>query len=192
MEVDLDLAVERVLEGDREAFREIIEVCEARVRMVLAAALPDPAMVEDLAQEVFITAYTRLNTYSPGTDFSAWIKRIARNLARNERRNSSRRKRCSERYARELEHGLERRVDELSRALGNAALQALRECLDAAHGQVRQLLYERYDRNMSSDEIGRKRGRRAGWARLVLHRARLELAECLRRKGQLGLEPRNQ
>jgi RNA polymerase sigma-70 factor, ECF subfamily len=79
-------AIGAVLAGDREAYRQIITACEAKVRIVLAAILPVQDMVDDIAQEVFVTAYGKLRDYEPGSDFVAWLKAIARNLALNERR----------------------------------------------------------------------------------------------------------
>src|SRR5579871_2137301 len=82
----LDRIIEAVVGGDRESYRQVILRCEAMVRMILAAILPDPGGVDDVAQEVFVTAFGKLNQYQPGTDFELWLKAIARNLALNERK----------------------------------------------------------------------------------------------------------
>jgi RNA polymerase sigma-70 factor (ECF subfamily) len=77
----LDRSVEAVLHGNREADREVIAQCEANVRVVLAAILPDVEGIDDLAQEVFVTAYAKLPEFELGKDFGLWIKGIARHLA---------------------------------------------------------------------------------------------------------------
>src|SRR5256885_754611 len=100
-ESNLDPLVEAVLRGDREAYREVITQCEAKVRVVLAAILPDSSAVEDVAQEVFVTAYAKLHSYQLGTDLVLWIKAIARHLALNERRRWLRQARFRDRFAAE-------------------------------------------------------------------------------------------
>jgi DNA-directed RNA polymerase specialized sigma24 family protein len=62
--------VTAVLTGDREAYRQIILLCEARVRLILAAILPDSDKVDDIAQEVFVTAYSKLVDYRAGSDLA--------------------------------------------------------------------------------------------------------------------------
>ena len=89
----LDALVGATLAGDREAYRQIITLSEAKVRVVLAAILPDSSVVEDLAQEVYVTAFYKLVDYRPGSDFLASLTTIARNLALNERRRWHRRER---------------------------------------------------------------------------------------------------
>src|SRR6266852_437387 len=106
-EAKLDALVAAVLADDREAYRQIIELCEAKVRVVLAAILPDREAVDDLAQEVFVTAYAKLGDFQPGSDFVAWLKAIARNLALNERKRWFRHERFKEKFQAEMETRLE-------------------------------------------------------------------------------------
>ena len=82
----LDAAIIRSRSGDRDAYRQVIEGVEAAVRIVVAAIVPDRAQVDDVAQEVFITAWGKLDDYHAGSDPVRWFKAIARNLALNARR----------------------------------------------------------------------------------------------------------
>ena len=110
-----------MLDGDREAYRQVIELCEVKVWIVLVAILPDPDSVDDLAQETFIHAYERLSEYRPGTDFYAWAKEIARNLALNERRRWIRRQTATRRYRTQIAESLEPELLALSeRETGDA------------------------------------------------------------------------
>jgi Sigma-70 region 2 len=102
-------AIGAVLAGDREAYRQIITACEAKVRIVLAAILPVQDMVDDIAKEVFVTAYGKLRDYEPGSDFVAWLKAIARNLALNERRRWFRHARFRDKLHAEVERSVEYR-----------------------------------------------------------------------------------
>jgi RNA polymerase sigma-70 factor, ECF subfamily len=71
--------VARALKGRQEAFREIVVRFERPVYSLVARMLQDPATAEDLAQEVFIKAFRRLDTYDPQRKFSSWLFKIAHN-----------------------------------------------------------------------------------------------------------------
>lgn len=49
------------------------------------------AVVEDLVQEVFVIAFTRIHAYGGGVPFVSWLRGIAVNVARNFRRRERRR-----------------------------------------------------------------------------------------------------
>jgi RNA polymerase sigma-70 factor, ECF subfamily len=180
---NLEACVAAVRAGEREAYRQVVELCEARVRIVLAAILPDSDGVDDLAQEVFVTAYGKLNEYRPGSDFVAWLKAIARGLALNERRRWFRQARMKGKFELEFETSLEPFVEAFSERYAGDVLDALRECLGRLEDLARGMIEDSYFQNLSSHEIARRRGREDGWVRLVLFRARLALAACLQSKG---------
>jgi RNA polymerase sigma-70 factor (ECF subfamily) len=75
---DVEL-VARALKGQQEAFREIVVRFERPVYSLVARMLQDPAASEDLAQEVFLKAFRRLDTYDSTRKFSSWLFKIAHN-----------------------------------------------------------------------------------------------------------------
>ena len=139
---DFDGMVEQVLAGDREAFRGIVESCESKVRLVLAAMLPESSNVDDLTQETFVTAFRKLPQYEPGTNFPAWIKAIARNLALNERRAWHRRLAMNKKYEAvlEIENRLDNAVDMLGGSLSDEIAAALRDCINALAPHTREMV----------------------------------------------------
>jgi RNA polymerase sigma-70 factor (ECF subfamily) len=62
-----------------------------RVTAVALRYFPDLADAEDLAQEAFVRAYTKLKTLKPGVPFEYWIMRIAANLCLDRIRKDRRR-----------------------------------------------------------------------------------------------------
>ena len=109
MSVDIRAIVQQVQEGDREAFTEIIREYQARLRMLMRVLLWDPSAVDDVTQEVFVTAYVRIDTYDPTQgEFYGWLKGIARNLAINENRKRKRRSESAEDYLAEIKAEQER------------------------------------------------------------------------------------
>jgi RNA polymerase sigma-70 factor (ECF subfamily) len=74
----------RVLGGDLEAFRILVERYQRPLFGLVRNLLPNPSDWEDTTQEVFLTAYTCLGSYDPGRGaFATWLLTIARNKCFN-------------------------------------------------------------------------------------------------------------
>ena len=79
-----DQIVQRVLDGEHEAFRSILERYQRPVLRLLRNLIGHEQASEDLAQDVFMTVYAKLNAYdATRSRFSTWIFTIARNKAIN-------------------------------------------------------------------------------------------------------------
>lgn len=77
--------VRRVLDGDREAFRVLVERHQARLFGYAGALLSGRHDREDVVQDSFLAAFANLDRFDPrrGT-FAGWLFRIVRNRALNE------------------------------------------------------------------------------------------------------------
>lgn len=71
----------RAAAGDREAFGELVKRYQAAVRRVTRAVTGDAHDADDAAQDAFLSALDRLETYDPGRPFGPWLMRIASNAA---------------------------------------------------------------------------------------------------------------
>jgi RNA polymerase sigma-70 factor (ECF subfamily) len=80
-----DVAViQRVLQGDVESFRALVERYQGLLFGFLRNLLSNAADCEDLAQEVFLAAFQNLAAYQPAqARFSTWLLTIARNKCLN-------------------------------------------------------------------------------------------------------------
>ena len=65
--------------GSQEAFRELVVRFERPVYSLVVRMVQDAGTAEDLAQEVFIKAFRRLDTYDPERKLSSWLFKIAHN-----------------------------------------------------------------------------------------------------------------
>lgn len=70
---------------------------QAPVWRFLRGQVGDPHLAEDLTQETFIRAFTKLPTYAFQARFSTWLFTIARNVAVDAMRSGARRTRLLER-----------------------------------------------------------------------------------------------
>jgi len=83
--------VERILKGDAEAYRLIVERHQGRIFYLGLKFFHRLEEAEDFTQEVFLRAYERLGTYRGESPLAAWLYRLAFNLGVNRYRLKRRR-----------------------------------------------------------------------------------------------------
>ena len=77
--------IRRILEGDIESFRLLLTRYEKPVIRIIRNITYDAESCEDIAQEVFMTAYKKLASFDRArSSFSTWLFTIARNKSLNE------------------------------------------------------------------------------------------------------------
>ena len=76
---NISSVIRKVLDGDKEAFREVVQTYSPSMRVYLSGRLSDKLAVDDLMQEIFIAVYWNLKTFDLKSDFGAWIRAVTRN-----------------------------------------------------------------------------------------------------------------
>lgn len=71
--------LERARKGDRVAFGRLVEAYQGPVYNLAYRMLNNRGEAEEAAQEAFIRAYTRLDSYDPQRKFSTWLLSITSN-----------------------------------------------------------------------------------------------------------------
>jgi len=71
--------VQRILDGDKQAFRILVEQNQRLVSHIVFRMLPDGPDREDLCQEVFLKVYQNLGRFRFDAKLSTWIATIAHN-----------------------------------------------------------------------------------------------------------------
>lgn len=182
----------RARSGDRTALEELVRTTIGGVRLFLLSVSPPGAPVDDLVQETYLTAYTRLADFDPSGEgtFLSWICGIGRNLLRRELRSRAReahaRDALGRREARDerspwAEAGRWEETIETPAKLVSERAARLRRCLQRLPAGQRELVSLRYGRGLPYDQIARTLRRSAGWARTTLFRARQLLRRCVER-----------
>lgn len=159
--------VERIREGDSEAFNELYTMFAPMVHGIILARVPR-GEVDDLVQEVFISAYKNLKTLREKNAVGGWLAMIARNKAGEFYRTAKR----TEELPEDLKH---------SEKPENEA----REILDVIRSlpeTYREPLILRLVEGMTGSEIADRTGLTPESVRVNLHRG----MKLLRRK--LGIE----
>src|SRR5205823_4455488 len=85
------LLIHRAQGGDREAFAPLVDHYWDRLYRWLCHLTHDSHAAEDLAQEAFLKALAGLASFRAGSNFQAWLFRIAHNAFANHVRARGRR-----------------------------------------------------------------------------------------------------
>ena len=183
--------MERVKQGDTEAFRLLIEAHQYRVVGTIAKMLGDEMDAEDLAQQVFIRVWRSAPRYEPTAKFTTWLFKITRNLVFNELRRRRRHGAQSLDTDPDDEHLPIQAADQASKAPDTAMLDTeMQEAIQAAIDQLPEMqrmaiILRRYD-EFSYEEIAEILNLSVPAVKSVLFRARTELREKLRQYLQEG------
>lgn len=178
-----DQLVRRVREGDRDAYRVLVDRYAPMVFGLVRRYCEDPAETEDLAQEVFIRAYEGLDGFRGDASFSSWLYRIAVNRCRDWAKSPMRDRESIEameestgRSPASLAAGGPTPEEDLERTERARRLQwALGEL--APDYAVPFLL--KYEQDLSYREMARMLDATAGALKVRVHRARTRLRKLL-------------
>jgi RNA polymerase sigma-70 factor (ECF subfamily) len=180
---DVTSLVEQARGGSAEAFAGLVRQHHRPVRAYLGRLVRDAAVVDDLAQEVFLTAYRSLADYQGRASLEAWLLGIARHRALHYLRGESRRQRRENRL---LEDTLERQrvrqaeAEDSERLVREVAV--LRDCLQELPPHSLQLVKDHYFEDQTAEAIAVRLGKKGNAVRMLLLRVRRALAVCIRRK----------
>jgi RNA polymerase sigma-70 factor (ECF subfamily) len=136
------------------------------VHSILLGRLP-AVDADDVTQNVFITAYTKLSTLRDPAAFAGWIVRIARNAAEDYRRRTE--------EVADLDIDYAARATQSDAAEAASALAAIRALPEA----YRDTLMLRLVEGMSGAEIAERTGLTPGSVRVNLHRGMQLLRDAL-------------
>jgi RNA polymerase sigma-70 factor (ECF subfamily) len=170
----------RAQTGDLEAFTLLVIRHQGAVRAFLLVRLSEPADAEDLAQEVFLTAHRRMASCDPARPFLPWLRGIAQNLWRNHIRKFRPIPLGGHAELQELVDST--LLDCVEAECENPRLEALRDCVGKLSEKARALLHERYTEGRSVEFLSKSTGRAQSALTMQLHRMRLTLALCVKRK----------
>ena len=123
-EIDEVELVARARRQDPAALRALFELHKDRVSAQLLRMTGDPTAVDDLVQEVFISAFTNLHKFRGDSQLHTWLYRIGANKARNWWDSTRRRRRRERRAAEALPPASDTPHDRLEHAEHHAKLYA--------------------------------------------------------------------
>lgn len=188
MRTDSEL-VERARRGCRDSFAELVGLYHGRIRSFLWRYVRNWDRVDDLAQEAFLAAYSKLDSFRNEVNFGAWLLGIARNVALEHLRKERRR-------LRRIATGFDERLVEIRIQLEDLEaaqpdqhareMLALQKCLDRLSKTSASVVSDYYFSGRSVAEIARQVQRNEAAVRMSLVRIRRSLHQCVRDRLAVG------
>lgn len=136
-EFDVEACLQRVRARDQIAARDLVEHLYPQVIRIVRSHLPRRTQEEDLAQDVFLKMFSRMDQYKGQVPFSHWVSRIAVTTCIDQLRAQKRRPELRWADLGEQEgEALERSLQEADASAPDQAMAA-RELLQRLLGQLK-------------------------------------------------------
>lgn len=177
LELDEATLVARARDRDVRAFEELLRRYERRIYVLCVRMLASTADAEDVAQDVFLTAWRRLPELEHDAAFGAWVYRAATNRCLNLLRARRPTVEFDEHTAQP--HTGHAETDPARAAQNAAAISALVAALQSLPPQQRACWLLREVHGRSYEEIAGIVGATTGAVRGRIARARIQLAEVM-------------
>jgi len=174
--IDEKPIIEKVLAGDSQAFRPLVDENSRLVFTAVVKIVRDREVAQDIAQDVFLQAYRSLAKFRGESAFSTWLTRIAVNKALDY---------CRRRKARpqveELPDFLpgEDGQNPETEVLKREEIWRMREEIKLLPEIYRNVLYKFYFRQLSYTEIAGQEDVSVKTVESRLYRARSKLRESM-------------
>ena len=133
-------AIDSVLAGDRDAFRLLVREHRLMVRSYLGSQLHHLDEMDDLSQEVFVTAFRKLDQYDQDANFGVWLRGIARNQLLMHFRSMGRRKTREARFREQVTQLIERELEQTFADQTDRAIESLLRCIGRLPDRMRQVV----------------------------------------------------
>lgn len=183
--------IREVLDGDANAFEEIVREYEKNVYNIALRMSGDREDALDISQESFLKAYHSLHSFRGDSKFSVWLYRIVSNTCLDFLRERKRRAEIP--LVREDEDGETEQADIRDESLSPETLfeqkltrEALRRGLASLPEDQRRILLLREIQGFSYDEIGQILSLESGTVKSRIFRARRKLCEFLIEDGNIS------
>lgn len=179
-------------EGDRDAFRTLVEQNQNRIyRLAMRVLHCGRETAEDMCQEVFLRAFRGLARFDGQVKFSTWLHTIAMNTSITEYRRQRAQKRNRPTFSIDQpaagmdddaprNEPASREVDPGARADQAEFASAVRSAVEELPDEFRDAVILRDLQQMSYEEIAAVLGVADGTVRSRIHRGRLILQRKLR------------
>jgi len=173
-----DEAILRCQDGDRDAFRHVVEQYKNPLFGTAYLMTGNAALAEEHVQEAFLLAWRGIRTFRRGRPLKPWLMRILVNAVLAERR---RRSLTTVPLDESAPLAAPTRSGESIEASEDREL--LRQALAQLSPEHRQVVVLRYFADLTVPQVARSAGVREGTVKSRLHRALRQMRELLEQSG---------
>ena len=140
-ETELAQWLERIQRGETDLYLQVVRRHELALRSYIAGQLYNVADADDIAQDVFITAWRSLGTFRIGEDFGAWLRGIARNRLLVHFRSLQRRASAVERFQSQVVRIAEDELESAACASHGLHMEKLLRCISKLPEKLRRIVH---------------------------------------------------
>ena len=178
MNTEEEIWLEKARNGNKEAFGKIIEAYQTPVYNLAYRMLNNSGEAEEAAQEAFIRAYTRLDSYNPDHKFSTWLLSITSNYCIDQiRKRRALLLSIDEPLAPHPALMSDREEAPESQLVHSQQEEMVQSLLDGLEPDYREAVILRYWHELSYEEIAEVMDTSVSAIKSRLFRARKQLAE---------------
>jgi RNA polymerase sigma-70 factor (ECF subfamily) len=177
---DEPFLIERVRQGDRDAFATLVNRYADQAFAVAYGLLQHAEDSEDLVQDAFIRALERIDSLGRGSAFGPWFYRLLVNAALNRRKDLARRRTS------EVPATMASRESPVAEAERAQLRQSLARALRSLPGELETVVILHDLEGFKHPEIAKILGIPEGTCRSHLSRARRMLRDLLKEYQQPG------
>jgi RNA polymerase sigma-70 factor (ECF subfamily) len=185
-----NLIVQQVLDGDTNAFEELVLEYEKKVYNVALRMVNNQEDAEDITQEAFIKAYNSLSGFRGDSKFSVWLTRIVSNMCLDLIRSRGRRPTISLSVEDEDGENVELEISDMRQSPETLMDQQLtkesvRRGLKQLPDEYREILLLREIQGLSYEEISAALDLEVGTVKSRIYRGRKKLCDYLIKDGNI-------
>lgn len=159
-----------------DQFGPLVHEHHVRVRAFVRSLGVEPDWVDDVAQEAFMEAFRKWDSFDHQRDFGRWVRGIAANLVRNEIRKRNRRERL---LSSDLAQTMLTSYIDHPEPGPPVSVEVVQGCLAKLRPDKRALIRGHYHDGLTTNELSKRLQKSAANVRQMLVRTRRQIRTCI-------------
>ncbi|WP_353778156.1 sigma-70 family RNA polymerase sigma factor [Winogradskyella sp. 3972H.M.0a.05] len=176
---DDKIYIDRVLEGDSQAFAMLVNRYKDLVFSLALRMLKHREEAEEVSQDTFIKIYKSLNKFKGDSKFSTWVYKVTYNTCLD-RIKKLKRTQSTQQIDEFTEHQIKTLDSALDRIEAKERKEALRKCIERLPSEDSFLVTLFYFEELSLEEISEIVGLTPNNVKVKLHRSRKKLLRIVK------------
>lgn len=170
-----NVLIDRILAGERECYSALVDQYKSYAYTIAFKIVNNRSDAEEAAQDAFVKAFRYLKTFNREAKFSTWLYRIVFNTAISYKRKNRQ-------QFQSIEHSIVEHPQKADTELEKEDKQIfVARAMEKLNEMDRLAIHLYYIKEFSLEEVAEVMGQNLNTLKVRVHRARLRLADELKR-----------